>query len=517
MLDRAGGAAPARVAAYIRWSTDEQGQGTTLAVQRERVELFARSQGWELAGDLIFVDDGYSGGSLDRPAMNRLRQAVLEGRVDCVVVYRLDRLSRSLVDTVNLVRQEWQGRCMLHSATENFDTRSPVGQMVFNMLASFAEFERSLIRERTLSGKRKRAQEGRNAGQRYPYGYQKGPDGAWALDGLDEATGEPSGRAAVVRRIFRAYLAGEGMGAIARSLNGMGIQAPAGGRWAFATVGRILSNPIYAGEYRYGRRGGRNGGAGVAVPGAAPAIVTPEEYARAVRRRSERYAGREKMTAGEYLLTGLARCLRCGSPIAGSRGKTRRYYVCTGRTLRAACDCAYLDADALEGAVTAEVHRVVERYWSRIVGGAGGGGSADFADLAGSCRMAVARAEADLATLARRRRRLEDEFLAGGLGGQAYSRLAERLDWEEAEARERLSRAAAALEQASRMAAAVGTAGGGACAGMDADPWAHLALEERRQVLREFSASLRIYQAKHRPGSRHGNPNPIEVEWQMHT
>ncbi|HLN62292.1 MAG TPA: recombinase family protein, partial [Symbiobacteriaceae bacterium] len=205
MLARGGAPAPGKVAAYIRWSTDEQGQGTTLAIQRERVELFIRSQGWSLAEDRVFVDDGYSGSTLDRPAMRLLREAVRAGEVDCVVVYKLDRLSRSLLDTVTLVRREWQERCTLYSATENFDTCSPVGQMVFNLLVSFAEFERNLIRERTLSGKRKRAQQGRNAGQRYAYGYRRGDDGGWVLDSVDE-TGGLAGPAAVVRQIFSRYM-----------------------------------------------------------------------------------------------------------------------------------------------------------------------------------------------------------------------------------------------------------------------------------------------------------------------
>jgi site-specific DNA recombinase len=491
---------PHSVAAYIRWSTEEQGHGTTLQIQRERVELFIRSQGWDWREDLVFVDDGHSGGSLDRPAMGRLREAVLAGRVDCVVVYKLDRLSRSLLDTVSLVRQEWQGRCMLHSATENFDTRSPVGQMVFNILASFAEFERNLIRERTLSGKRKRAQQGRNAGQRYPYGLRKGPDGGWALDGRDPATGQLVGPAAVVRRIFTAFLCGQSMGTIAEALNRDGVRAPAGGAWAFATVGRVLANPLYAGEYRYGKQP-----LGSCVVGAAPSVITPDEYEQACRQRAQRYTRRERASPGAYLLTGLARCLRCGSPLAGSLGKARRYYVCTGRTLQRQCDCAYMDAASLEEAVMAAVRQVVEPYLSQIC--PGNGRPANSPELAESCRSARARAEADLAATARRRRRLEDQFLAGQIDGAAYRRMAERLDHEEGEARERLGRAAAAVD---RLA-------GGVAFGLPAevvDPWAGLSFGERRQALRELIAALRIYQPKHRPGSKRGNPHPIDLQWQ---
>ncbi|HWI61210.1 MAG TPA: recombinase family protein, partial [Symbiobacteriaceae bacterium] len=81
-----------RVAAYIRWSTDDQSDGTTLDVQKESCMHYIKSQGWQFREDLCFIDDGYSGGTLDRPAMTALRQAVKAGNIQCVVVYKLDRL-----------------------------------------------------------------------------------------------------------------------------------------------------------------------------------------------------------------------------------------------------------------------------------------------------------------------------------------------------------------------------------------------------------------------------------------
>jgi site-specific DNA recombinase len=155
-------AAPRAVAVYIRWSTEEQTEGTTLEVQRERCSLFIRSQGWEHDPQLTFIDDGYSGGTLNRPALTRLRAAVRAGQVDCVVSYSIDRLSRNLADIVALVQKEWAGRAVFRSASQpiSTDEGNPAGQLIFNMLASFAEFERGLIRERTFSGLVRRAQEG---------------------------------------------------------------------------------------------------------------------------------------------------------------------------------------------------------------------------------------------------------------------------------------------------------------------------------------------------------------------
>jgi site-specific DNA recombinase len=472
MLARGGAPAPGKVAAYIRWSTDEQGQGTTLAIQRERVELFIRSQGWSLAEDRVFVDDGYSGSTLDRPAMRLLREAVRAGEVDCVVVYKLDRLSRSLLDTVTLVRREWQERCTLYSATENFDTCSPVGQMVFNLLVSFAEFERNLIRERTLSGKRKRAQQGRNAGQRYAYGYRRGDDGGWVLDSVDE-TGGLAGPAAVVRQIFSRYMAGTSMAAIAAALNQAGHAAPQGGAWGLGAISRVLANPAYAGTYQYG---------GSQVAGAIPAIVSAEEFAQVQQRRRGRTGRPDRARPGQYLLSGLARCGRCGRPVAGSRGRGRRYYVCTGRR---ACGCAYMDAGALEAALLAEV---------RAVAPVGDVAAEAQACLAGA-REALARAGADRASVARRRRRLEDEFLGGTLDAAEYARLAARLDAEAGEVAQRLERAAAAVAEAEAVVQA----------GVGVDPWPWLSFDEVRQVVRELTASLQVYQA---PGGA------AELVWQ---
>ncbi len=480
-------AEPDRVAVYIRWSTDEQGLGTTLDVQRERVELFVRSRGWPFREELVYIDDGYSGATLERPALSRLREAIQQGDATCVVVYRLDRLSRSLLDTVTLVRREWAGKAVLCSATENFDTQSPIGQMIFNLLVSFAEFERNLIRDRTLSGKRKRAEQGRNAGQRYPLGYRKGANGSWALDGVDEETGDLTGAAALVRRIFDAFLRGMSTGAIARQLNQEQVPTPMGRQWRFHYISRILQNPLYAGEYRYGSRNA------VAVTQAAPTIVTAEEFQRV----QEQLRGRrvKRSPHALYPLSGLARCLRCGEPLAGSRGRGRRYYVCTGRTILHRCDCAYLNAEALESALLRELMnhlpepdlRWVEERWK---------------EEALTAREQVRRGEAELATLLRRRQRLEDQYLDEQLSGPAYSGLIERLERDLAAATVSLdeSRGLLAMFQAPLARQLRCT--------REANPLQELSPDETRYLIRLMTASLVAYQP---PGAR--GSGEMQVVW----
>ncbi|HWI62706.1 MAG TPA: recombinase family protein, partial [Symbiobacteriaceae bacterium] len=291
------------MAVYIRWSTEEQGQGTTLEVQQEACEYYCKSQGWNYRSDLVFVDDGYSGATLDRPAMTRLRAAVKEKQIECVVVYKLDRLSRNLLDCVTLVRKEWGEACALYSTKENFDTQSPVGQMVFNILVSFAEFERNVIRDRTQSGKLKRAQQGRNPGQIYPFGYKKGDDGNWAIDGWDEERKCFTGRAAVVRRIFDMYLSGISARSIADQLRQEGVPSSKGGDWRYNTIGALLQNAAYVGQFVYGRRRGHKYRTEplFSVDKAIPPILTPREWEQIQRLRSERATAAPRTLNGDYL------------------------------------------------------------------------------------------------------------------------------------------------------------------------------------------------------------------------
>lgn len=499
MFGPAASADPHKVAAYIRWSTDEQGQGTTLAVQRERVGLFIRSQGWELREDLIFIDDGYSGGSLDRPAMNRLRERVRTGDVACVVVYKLDRLSRNLLDTVTLVRKEWKDRCTLVSATEHFDTHSPVGQMIFNILVSFAEFERGMIRERTLSGKHKRAQQGLNAGQRYPFGYRKAEGGGWALDGWDSEKRCLKGPAATVRRMFDSFLRGMSLSEIAQSLNRDLVPTPEGSEWRQSYVGRILGNPIYAGRYSYGK-GRQAPEHRFVVDGAVPSIITEEEFGEVQRLRLERSKQRSKAERGEYLLSGLMTCRACGRPIAGSRGRTKRYYVCTGRLLGRECGCGYMDADVVEGALVSEVRAVIEglvkdQPEERL--------RADLERLVAEREYAVEFACGEVAHAERRKRHLEEAFLNGEVDGRAYSELLAKVEREWQGAVGRLGRAERALIVARESAGADLTA-----SVAQVDPWAELTFAERKRLLQELVGSARVFRAKGNPGGR------LVFEWE---
>ncbi|HYF90920.1 MAG TPA: recombinase family protein [Symbiobacteriaceae bacterium] len=376
---------PNAVAIYIRWSTDEQTEGTTLETQKERCSLYLRSQGWNVTDEFIFIDDGYSGGSLDRPALSRLRQMVREGRVDCVVTYSLDRLSRSVADTVTLVQSEWLAKCVYRSASQpiSTDDGNPTGQLIFNILASFAEFERALIRERTHSGHVRRAKEGKYpGGKKPPYGYRRDGKGSLVIDSVGE-DGTLQGAAAVVRQMFEMATTGplgQGPSVIARALVEEGAPSPTGGPWWMHVVARILQNPVYCGHLVYGRlpvnpahrrdktaphrlRGQKPL---VELEGVVPAIVEVETWNKAQQlfRERSQICRKGLQSRNRSLLTSIARC-KCGGPLSVfyDRVKTR-YYRCT-RNFQSADGCGYvpgmLNADKMEQAV---VKAIKERYGS---------------------------------------------------------------------------------------------------------------------------------------------------------
>jgi site-specific DNA recombinase len=510
LLDAGRNFDPHKVAVYIRWSTDEQGQGTTLEVQREACEYYCKSQGWTYQPELVYVDEGYSGGTMDRPALGRLREAVKQGQVECVVVYKLDRLSRNLLDCVTLVRREWSERCALYSTKENFDTKSPVGQMVFNILVSFAEFERNVIRDRTQSGKRKRAEQGRNAGQVYPFGYKKGPDGNWALDGWDEERQCFTGRAAIVRRIFEDYLNGISARSIADQLRTEGVPASKGGSWRYNTISALLANASYAGTYRYGqRRGGKRGQAPVVVvEDAFPSIVTQREWETVQQMRTQRAEMSPRALGSDFLLSGLAKCAKCGGSISGSgHSKGYRYYTCTNRIFLKNCDCAYINADKLEQAVMAEVKAAVSLDNIRR----------HVEEMAGQLQQRIqqgmhvlAEAQEAVGGVERKRKRLDQEFFAGNLDGKSFSRLSEALEVEAQEAQARVAQAEAELRIARATTVDVDQL---VALSRRVDAWAELNTEELKQVLRDVIGSMTVYQQKVATRDKKGNQNPLDIEW----
>ena len=179
---RGGGSAPAadtvkpiRCAIYTRKSTEEglEQAFNTLDAQRESAEAYIaaqRHEGWVCLPDR-YDDGGYTGGNLERPAMKRMLADIEAGKVDCVVVYKVDRLSRSLMDFSRVMQTFDQHKVSFVSVTQQFNTTHSMGRLTLNILLSFAQFEREIISERTRDKMAAARRKGKYAGHRPILGY----------------------------------------------------------------------------------------------------------------------------------------------------------------------------------------------------------------------------------------------------------------------------------------------------------------------------------------------------------
>ena len=237
---------------YARASADEHADnGHDLATQGERIRSYARALGLPLRD--IVCDDGDPGVALERPGLQKLLGGVRSGEVGVVVVARLDRLSRSLRQILDLQLDEFEPRDVaLVSVAEQFDTSTPAGRLFFQVVGSFAEFERDLLTRRVADGRREKARRGGYAGGAPPLGYRafRGT-GVLVID--EEA-------AATVRRVFALEAEGLSRRAIAERLNAERRTTAEGKAFTHVQVGRILERrAFYAGEYEYAGVASRKG------------------------------------------------------------------------------------------------------------------------------------------------------------------------------------------------------------------------------------------------------------------
>src|SRR5215216_7104047 len=175
-----GSEASERVALYMRVSSEEQRDRETIEIQREFLQEYCRLYGLEVAQ--VYADDGVSGTIPlhERPEGRRLLEDAKQGKFSTLLVYRLDRLGRSLLVIVDAHDRLRAYGVALKSATEPIDTSNPSGRLIFQMLASFAEYERETIREGTQAGQRRAFKNGRQMGA-IPYGYDIAQDNSFVV------------------------------------------------------------------------------------------------------------------------------------------------------------------------------------------------------------------------------------------------------------------------------------------------------------------------------------------------
>ena len=259
-----------RCAIYTRKSTEEglEQEFNSLHAQREAAEAYIQSQkhlGWTLV-PTAFDDGGFSGGSLERPALQLLLEQIEARQVDCVVVYKVDRLSRSLFDFARLM-DRFEQRCISFvSVTQQFNTTTSLGRLTLNILLSFAQFERELIGERTRDKMSAARRKGKWVGGTPILGYDVDPGGGRLVINRTEASR--------VSDIFELYRRHRSLAVVVSELAGRGWVNKSwksrrgirhtGKPFSRVSLRMLLSNATYKGKVRY---------RGVLYPGEHPAIV----------------------------------------------------------------------------------------------------------------------------------------------------------------------------------------------------------------------------------------------------
>jgi site-specific DNA recombinase len=320
-----------RVALYLRVSSEEQRERQSIETQREFLEQYHQLYGLEVVD--TYEDDGMSGTIplRERPEGRRLLEDAQQSKFDTLLVYRLDRIGRSLLVIVDGHDRLDSLEVALRSATEPIDTSTPSGRLIFQMLASFAEYERETIRERTRAGLHRAFRGGKHMG-RIPYGYR-----ATEAARLEVEAAE----AEIVREIITNIAEGSTLYREARRLNDVGIPSPGwrygtgerkpGRSWSATTISNLVNQPAYSGTHRVKINSGKD-----SIDREVPAIVTPslQERAKAALSQNKRY--RSRKTERKYLLAGLVKCAVCGFACVGhpskSGGKKYHFYACTERS-----------------------------------------------------------------------------------------------------------------------------------------------------------------------------------------
>jgi site-specific DNA recombinase len=343
---------PLRVATYTRISTDEERQPNSLEAQRVRLGKFVGSQpGWRIERP---YEDQFTGTVIDRPALTRMLKDAKLGRFDVLLVYRVDRLARSIRGLAQIIDELDQAGVVFRSATEPFDTGTPAGRMMVQMLGVFAEFERALIVERITAGLERKAARGGWCGGQRPFGLSR-------IAGQDFLSRNDT-EAPLVPVIFDHYANRQiGSSALATWLNENGYRTKTGKLWTSASVITVLRNRVYLGEIYY--RG--NWYAAPHEP-----LIDTELFDRAQTLLSERGEDRSQRRSNptEYLLSGRVQCGRCGKPYIGtaSHGRNGRYtyYTCFTRMRYGTEHCANdrLPADQLEKAVTRRLWKILDDH-----------------------------------------------------------------------------------------------------------------------------------------------------------
>jgi site-specific DNA recombinase len=330
-----------RVATLTRRSTDDTHQPFSIEAQDAKLAAYIQSQdNWQ---HLLRFTDDMSGATITRPGLQQALAAARTGRYDLLLVYKVDRLARSIAGLARILDELDGAGIRFCSATEPFDTSTAAGRMLVQMLGVFAEFERRTIIDRVVAGMERKAAHGAWVGGSRPFGYTTDPTTSFLTPRSDQAP--------LVPVIFDLYANKRlGANAIAAWLNQRGYRTRAGRPWGYTAVLTVLRNRAYLGEICF---------RGTYYPAPHPPLVDPDLFQATQQLLAERGGDyrKRRSNGSDYLLSGLLVCARCGKHFVGASATGNRYryryYTCFSRQRYGSrtCSTERLPADELDAAL----------------------------------------------------------------------------------------------------------------------------------------------------------------------
>lgn len=350
-----------KVAIYVRVSTTSQAEeGYSIEEQIDKLESYCKIKDWSVYK--VYTDGGFSGSNTERPALEELIKDADKKKFDTVLVYKLDRLSRSQKDTLFLIEDVFiKNGIEFLSLQENFDTSTPFGKAMIGLLSVFAQLEREQIKERMQLGKLGRAKAGKSmmwAKTSYGYDYHK-DTGTMTINPVQSL---------VVKFIFESYLSGRSITKLRDDLNE---KYPKEKPWNYRAVRKILDNPVYCGYNQF---------MGEIYKGNHEPIISKEVYDKTqkelkIRQRTAAENVNPRPFQAKYMLSGIAQCGYCLAPLKILMGMYRKdgtrlvKYECHQRHPRKMrgvttyndnkkCDSGFYLKDELEAFVLKEVNKL---------------------------------------------------------------------------------------------------------------------------------------------------------------
>lgn len=338
-----------RAAIYVRVSTQYQVDRASLPVQRSELVNYAK-YALDIPDFVIFEDAGYSAKNTDRPDYQQMMARIRTGEFSHLLVWKIDRISRNLLDFAAMYSELKQLGVVFVSKNEQFDTSSAMGEAMLKIILVFAELERNMTAERVSAVFLSRANDGIWNGGKVPFGY--------AYDKQAKTFSILEDEAKTVRLIYALYESSKSLVTVSKALNERGIKTRNGSEWSPTTVHTMLSNPFYSGTYRYNYRNEsdphhhvpKKKEDWILVKNHHPAIVSPEHQAAVELILASKSYGKNQTYQRKniHAFAGLLTCGYCGSTMAATIDRARAdgwrpsVYICSRRRMSNDCQNKYV-------------------------------------------------------------------------------------------------------------------------------------------------------------------------------